>query len=288
MHQTRTSPPPSSLRHALQSDSWYTELVSRLAAAVGGIDALELLDVEPLPDEPFDWSAVSDQDRERVVAVLGIVGSAADERLDLEHRTIVRRILARVAANDPRPLRRCTNPTRIAAALVWLALHGNGELGRRMRWDALDVWAWFGVTSCADLGRGLLAAAGLGVDPDLERYASERRRQLLLGDAAVLHSSFRAGLLVRRTDLVATIERDAQRHADSRRIVDLGNGKVELRARPVEMLWAVKAMTATGRAQVIVAFGECDDDAEVVCMTVPQAHQLRNALQQALDASLIT
>ena len=41
------------LREAFDARDWTGDRVRELALAVGGIDALELLDAEPLPDEPF-------------------------------------------------------------------------------------------------------------------------------------------------------------------------------------------------------------------------------------------
>ena len=38
------------------------DLFGHLIEAVGGADALWRLDVKPLPDEPFDWTAVQPED----------------------------------------------------------------------------------------------------------------------------------------------------------------------------------------------------------------------------------
>src|SRR6476661_3198578 len=46
------------------------DLFDHLIEAVGDADALWRLDVKPLPDEPFDWSAVQHEDREFVAEVL--------------------------------------------------------------------------------------------------------------------------------------------------------------------------------------------------------------------------
>jgi hypothetical protein len=45
--------------------------LDELVALVGGAEALRHLDVEPIPDEPFDWSAVEELDRPFVARVQG-------------------------------------------------------------------------------------------------------------------------------------------------------------------------------------------------------------------------
>ena len=45
-------------------------------------------------------------------------------------------------------------------------------------------------------------------------------------------------------------------------------------------------VTDTGRATVLIGFGEQVDDADFVAPTVPDAHELVRTVQLALDASL--
>jgi hypothetical protein len=279
--------PVSPLRDALGSGQWYAPMVRQLTAVVGGIDALEGLDTEPIPDEPFAWSTVLDRDRAFVAEVLEATDGSCDEWLDTEYRTIVRRLLALVASHDSRPLRRRTSATRFAAALVWLALNGNGDVGRRARWRAQDIWWRFGVTSCAGLGRSAHAAAGLASTDDDEWFALLPRGQLVLGEPGLLHSRFREVLVARRSRTEETVQRAAALHAAAQPIVSIGPDRLELRARPVEVLWTVKAMSTVGRAQVIVALGEPGDAPELLAFTVPQAHELRAAVSHALETSLV-
>ncbi len=77
------------------------DLFGHLIEAVGDADALWRLDVKPLPDEPFDWSAVQPEDKEFVAEVLALSDHCCDEAFDFEFRTAARRILARVARNVP-------------------------------------------------------------------------------------------------------------------------------------------------------------------------------------------
>ena len=106
------------------------DLFRDLIEAVGSAEALWALDADPLPDEPFDQSVVDPGDLPFVSAVAARVDACCDALLDVQYRTIARRILARVAGRDPRALRRRPDVARCAAALVWLVMQANGEIGR--------------------------------------------------------------------------------------------------------------------------------------------------------------
>ena len=211
--------------------------------------------------------------------VVALSDRCCDELLDAEFRTICRRILARVAARDPRPLRRSTQVARCAAGLVWLAGRANGEFGRRGRRSAQWLWAWFGVNGCAERGHSLRAAAGLlpdGLDP------YPRDDVLTLGDVELLHSRYRAGLVTRRGYLLEIAERRRTWKVEG---CDGRTARVELRADPLKPLTAIKGVVPdTGRGTVIIGFGDHVDDARYVLLTVPDAHELVRMVQGALDA----
>jgi hypothetical protein len=96
-------------------------LLEGLARAVGGPAALAELDTAPLPDEPFDWTGIPDDIHERVAAVLATVDRVCDAELDdVELRTASRRLLATVAAGDPRVFRRAGSTDISAAAICWM------------------------------------------------------------------------------------------------------------------------------------------------------------------------
>ncbi|MGH8909817.1 MAG: hypothetical protein ACRD0K_25820 [Egibacteraceae bacterium] len=76
-----------------------------LRMAVGGPDRLADLDDAPLPDEPFAWSGIPDDIRDRVGDVLARCDRCCEELLDVECRTACRRLLARAAAGDPNVFR---------------------------------------------------------------------------------------------------------------------------------------------------------------------------------------
>ena len=159
---------------------------------VGSAEALWRLDAEPLPDEAFDWSAVEGRDRSFVADVLAQSDQCCDLVLDVEYRTITRRLLARVAARDPCPFRRSPYADRCAASLVWLACDASGMFATRPRTPASWIWSWFSVGNCSDRGRTLRRAAGL--EPE-RGWCSE---PLELGDPTLLHSFFRETILLER------------------------------------------------------------------------------------------
>lgn len=179
-------------------------LFDELTERVGDIDPLMRLDAEPLPDEPFDWPTVDAADRPFAGAVLDLSDRCCEEMLDVEFRTMTRRILARVAARDPRALRRSTNARRFAAGLVWLAGRANGKFGRRGRWTSQRLWRWFGVSDRSDRGRSLRSAAGL--EPETHELRWSSNEPLTLGDAGLLHSRVRRRVIAQR-DALAQIER---------------------------------------------------------------------------------
>jgi hypothetical protein len=249
-----------------------------LITVVGRPDALWALDDEPLPDEPFDWSGVADRDREFVAEVLTTSDRVCELLFDLELRTVTRRILARVASLDPRPLRRHARPERCAAGLVWLAAHGNGALGHGSRLCASHLWAWCGVTDCSDRGRTLRRAAGLRCSADDD---ARWRGVLPLGDPSLLHSRWRASLIHQRDTLAQALDarRTFTRDADGQ--------TAHLRTTARRPLGACKGVLAQGnRVMIVVGFGEELDDADFVALTVPDAHDLVRQLQAALDAPI--
>lgn len=72
--------------HGTRSPEW-------LAGLVGGEEALKALDDRPLPDEPFNWTGIADDIRDRVSEILILTDRACDEILDAEYRTVLRRLL---------------------------------------------------------------------------------------------------------------------------------------------------------------------------------------------------
>ena len=253
------------------------DLFAHLIEPVGDADALWRLDATPLPDEPFDWSTVEPGDAAFLQEVLALSDRCCIEMLDTEYRTATRRILARVTLRDPRPFRRSPHPARCAASLVWLVGQASGEFGRGSRRSAAWLWAWFGVGNCSERGRSLRRAAGL--DPEEGSWSEP----LSLGDPALLHSRFRASLVAQRDRM---LEIAGRRRTWSVVGNDGASARVEVRAEPTKVVHTVKGVLAdTGRATVLIGFGEQLEDAEFVALTVPDAHELVRRVQLALDTS---
>jgi hypothetical protein len=175
-----------------------------LTGIVGGLDALWTLDAAPIPDEPFDWSGVEARDRLYVDDVLHFSDMCCDELLDVEYRTIARRILARVATHDCGALRRSRRASRSAAGLVWLATQASCDPARERARSSQYLWSWFGVSNASERGRALRIAAGFAAEP----LGPDRSRiVMVLGDPAFLHSRYRARI-IRRRDAIVELRRE--------------------------------------------------------------------------------
>jgi len=160
-----------------------------IADEVGGVEALMRLDAEPLPDEEFDWAGIPEEVRLTVQSILDECDAGADAVLDIEHRTAMRRFLARAARNDPTLFRRKGSPVRGAAAVAWVIATGNRTIGLyRSPMAGKVLLAHFGVTgSVSDRAQSLIRAAGIDLcltygslrvgDPGL--LVSRRRRELV-------------------------------------------------------------------------------------------------------------
>ena len=255
------------------------DLFAHLIEAVGRADALWHLDVLPLPDEPFDWTAVEPGDVGFVTEVLALSDRCCDEVFDVEYRTAARRILALVARNDPGPFRRRPHAARCAASLVFLVGSANGDFGRGGRYPSSWLWSWFGVSSCADRARTLRRAAGL--EPEDHGGWSDVS---VLGEPALLHSSTRARLVDQRDYLLDVAER---RRTWSVVGTDGRSVRVDVRAQTTKVVHSSKAVLRdSGRAVVLVGFGAHLEDAEFFSLTVPDAHDLVQQVQAALDSAL--
>ncbi len=144
------------------------------ARTVGEHFATEQPLLAPLPAEPFETGRWFNPPRRPVrpghrpyehVLRPGPCDQCADEILDVEHRTAMRRFLSRAAAGDPAAFRRKASPTRGAAAVAWVICRANDTVGTS--WSALSVQELlgrFGVKgSVAQRAEPLLRANG--VDP---------------------------------------------------------------------------------------------------------------------------
>ena len=168
-----------------------------LDAAAGGRYQLQNLDDGPLPDEPFEWAGVADDIRPVVEQVLASCDRCADEILDVEHRTAMRRFLSRAAVGDPAIFRRKASPVRGAAAVAWVVCRANETVGGMApTMEVKSLLAWFGVQgSVSQRAEPLLRANG--VDP-YRLYGTMR-----LGMPDLLTSRRRCALIEQRDRYLA-------------------------------------------------------------------------------------
>jgi hypothetical protein len=103
------------LRRTVNQENSWGKLVRDLAGKVGGLGSLESLHDEPLPDEPFADCDVAEVDRPFAVAVISLFEEQCDRWLDVEYRTIGRRLFARALLNSPTLIRKSSSPVRFAA-----------------------------------------------------------------------------------------------------------------------------------------------------------------------------
>lgn len=251
-----------------------SEFPDHLVRTVGSADALAVLDSTPIPDELFDWSAVEERDRPFVAAVLALSDQCCEALLDVEFRTIARRILARVAARDPRCLRRASKPERTAGALVYLSGRGSGVFGRRGRPSARHLWGWWGITSCADRARTLYRAAGFASPAD--RWDDEG---IVLGEATLLHSTYRAHL--------CRVRDYSKELAPRPRWVPAPDGRhAQVRAVPARAVVACRA-AAGSRSVVMIGLGRDLEDASFYALPITEARELVRIVEHALAAPVL-
>lgn len=131
------------------------------ARSVGGNQVLETLTAEPLPDEPFNWGGIPDDIHDRVEEHLVLLDSVANAHFDVEHRTAMRRFLARVAVAAPEIFRRKSATKRGAAAIAWVICNANESVSKYGT-TVQKLLSWFDVTgSVAQRAEPMLKALGV-------------------------------------------------------------------------------------------------------------------------------
>ena len=95
------------------------EMEMKLVEEAGGPEAYAALNDDPLPDEPFDWSLVPDQWRDRTSVVLERLDQMTTDLCDVETRTVARRVLASLAAEGGVFKRPTTDVDALAAGIIW-------------------------------------------------------------------------------------------------------------------------------------------------------------------------
>lgn len=165
----------------------YEQLLAELAAAVGSESTLDSLDVDLLPDEPFEWGGIAEDIRPVVTEVLQASDNCCDQLLDAEYRTACRRLLARIASGDPAVFRRRASPAKSAAGVTWLVGRANSLFNPYGGVLVKDLMAHFGAGQTpSQRGRAFLTAAGIthNYDGDLhlrtpDLLVAARRREII-------------------------------------------------------------------------------------------------------------
>lgn len=182
---------------------WYLEMeLESLARQVGGAEQLDQLNTVPLPDEPFDWSGIPDDVAPRVAEVLELADGCCDALLDVEYRTVARRVLARVASTGPAVFRRKARADTAAAAVVWIAGKANGQcelVAGPLRLRSADIVRHFDIKSSPSQRAEVMLRAG---DFPGRHYDVE------LGSADYLTAERRQEIIRRRDELREQIASD--------------------------------------------------------------------------------
>ena len=298
-----TAPPsPPTLRDLVGRNDWQREEIEFMASIVGGIEILESLDADPLPlDEPFDDAAIDTTDLPTVASVLTALHEHRSRWFELlpvdrqyrpawlagEYATVIHRLIARAARVGVSAWP--SDPRRAAAVFVWIALAGNYALGRGHVSSAPDIWRWYDVNDSRALAARLCVASGLGsVTTRAERTRTMFKVQAVLGDATVIHSSFRRFLAHTRDRWLRSMADHDQARAAQQPVQLRDDGNLAFRACQLQPLWSMKAMSETGRAAVMIAFGVDteDDDYQLIGMNIPDVYELIRQLHEALDAPM--
>jgi len=176
-----------------------------LGTSVGGHEVLKNLSVEPLPDEPFDWSVVPDDLAEKVADILRLVDDCADALFDQEFRTACRRFFSRVVAAEPKLFRGRAGAASHAAGVLRAIQRANDDLYLDVAVNhsahrvvpAREIYARLGATSDSSIRAATMRTA-LGIyDPN---YVSG------LLSADYLTSVTRRAVIDAREDHLAALE----------------------------------------------------------------------------------
>jgi hypothetical protein len=286
----RPAPPPFSLvptplQVVIDRDDFASATLRSLAAVCGGVEALETLSTDPIVDDLPALDTVPEAHQPLAAEIIAEIEAAGARILDEELQVIVRRLVAAAAVHDSRPLRTRTTPVRLAAALTWIALRGNMQLGPRARLTAEELCELFRVTPCGSLGQSIARKMHLLAPVDEMSFHRLPTKNIALGDVHLLHSRTRQWLVQRRDETVRLADQVAAGREKRRPLKQRSDGHIALRGREVQVLGAVKGMAVEGRATVMVLLGEdAMDPDDVLALSVPDARQLVTWLQRALDA----
>lgn len=159
-----------------------------MSDAVGGPNALQALNDEPLVDREFSWVGIADDIHGKVAEVLSLCDHFCDDQLDDEYRSACRVFLAQVAKGDPNVFRRKSRIATAAAAVCWTVGKAN-DLFTGGGMYVKDMMQYFGLTQggVSQRAETMVRAAGYEMRRgysdfnlgDLDLLVSSRRRQIM-------------------------------------------------------------------------------------------------------------
>lgn len=278
----------AALRRTVNQENDIGRLVRDLVGKVGGLDALESLHRDPLPDEPFLTGAVGNHNPVFAAESIAVFDERATAHLDIEFRTIGRRLFARALLNEPTLIRKSSSPVRFAAGLAHAVLAANDRIGGASRqWRSSDIAAWFGTSSAGDPARRLVAAARF------ERTMTEddpwrriRDDGLRMPSPDLLHSETRDRLVVERERLLVAIEQHEASRAGRRPTVSLGDGCFSRRGSLAHVGVVAKGRALTGRTMLLLGFTPLvpNSDLDIFVLDLDDARFLADRLSAVLAA----
>lgn len=164
-------------------------ILAALAAEVGGAAELAVVNDDPLPDEDFIWTGISDDIFGRVAEVLVLCDQACDALFDVEARTAVRRALAQLARYSPKQFRRSASAAGTAAALCWAVGKANRLFSTTESPRIGELGSLLGTTGPSSRARTLMPAAG---------FEERGYNHIVLGSADMLVSAHRRRIIEKR------------------------------------------------------------------------------------------
>jgi hypothetical protein len=276
------------LRRTVNQENSLGKLVRVLAGKVGGLASLESLHTESMPDEPFADSDVAEVDRSFALAVIALFDEQCERWLDVEYRTIGRRLFARALLNNPTLIRKSSSPVRFAAGLAHAVLAANDRVGRAEgQLRAKDIGAWFGSSSAGDPAQRLVAAARFepvyGDDDDYDwRYRTDDRFRIASTD--FLHSANRARLVVERAHVVAAIEQHEAAQAGRRPTVSLDDGRTSRTGQLANVVTVTTGLTKSGQTMLLLGLAPLvpSPELDMFVLNLEEANRLCDRLGAAL------
>lgn len=265
------------IQQALDTDPFGAYGLNRLVDRCGAVEVLAMItDFPPTSRSSGGTEPATNRD------VVAVIDATALRFLDDEYRSIIFELVTLASTHSTNPLERRTTTRRLGAALTWIALTGNGKIGRSGTWQAADIWFWFGVGNCAPLARAIADDLGMLRDPEASA-ARYPHNDIVLGDAALLHSDARASIAAQRDIALKIVDQNEQRRRAARPIADAGNGQIRISAQSLQVLMAFR-VTDEGRDHLVMTFGdEANDPDQAIALSIPDARLLHQRLSEALD-----